>query len=277
MQTTDYEFKIDNLRGYSRTYKVVRPVIVRGRKYPPGQLVVLRRHLAQRLIKEKRVVPLLPRRTVDVLKKGLILPERVVILGSGPNGRVGYNKIQTGDCVIALNGAINCPVPITIWAAMDPTLFRQEYFVSAMRKLYEAKLDFSMEAIGKGYVVPVMEYSSVAAHFPWVVCTFQLQRFPIMSMQDVSLQKPGKLRVGCTVAGAIVQLAYLCGVRTVVFCGIDMFGSIYWDNSEHRRPERRDKMWGNAPVLSALLRHYEKLGMDFSTLSETALEVKLYG
>lgn len=271
-----YEFKVDNPMKHGLTYKVLKSFRFYNQRWTPGQFITMRSYSAQIFIERGYLTPASSPRYVDVLKRKLTLPERIIVLGSGPKGRGGYDKIQAEDFVIALNGAIDCPVPITIWAAQDPTLYRQEYFINAMRRLYDKHLDLSMESIGKGYVVPVMEQTMVANHFPWIVCTFQLQRRPLMTVQDVAIRKSGRLRVGCTVAGAVIQLAYLCGTRKITLCGIDMFGAVYWDNSSHRHQDRKEKMWGNAPVFNALIRYYEGLGMEFNTLSETALEVKPY-
>jgi len=269
-----YEFKVDNPQRRGIPYRVLKSFVFDRTKFSPGQSVVMRIHKAQSLLARNLISPIPKPAYIDVLKKGLTFPEHVVIIGSGPNGRDGYDKIHDEDFVIALNGAIDCPVPITIWAAQDPTLFRKEYFINGMRRLYDADLDISMSAIGKGHIVPVMEQTMVASHFPWVICTFQIQRRPLLSVGDLALKRPDRLRVGCTVAGTMIQMAYLCGARRITLCGIDMFGSIYWDGSPHSHLDRKDKEWGNAPVLNALLRHYEGLGMNFTTLSKTALEVE---
>jgi hypothetical protein len=208
------------------------------------------------------------------------MPEKVIILGSGPKGKLGWGKISKDDFVIACNGALTCQVPkIDIWAAMDPSLHTQKYFSDLMfdyyRKYYLRKLDLSHESIGKGYPIPVMEGSRVARYFPWVRCVFELRKPAMMAINNVDPHR-GYLRPGCTIAGAMVQMAYLLGSKKIFLCGIDMFGNIYHDGSKHKKPERAGKAWGVVGIFNKMMRNLENKGIEFYTLSETLLDVKRY-
>jgi len=258
-------------------YRVIIPIEYKGRRWKAGRTVQLRDKTAIPLLEQGKIILLPKPKFQDVFEHGLKLPERVVILGSGPRGKQGYDKIDDDDFVISLNGAITCPVNTTLWMAMDPTLQGQKYFRDLMEwhynNYYLTGHDLTQNSIGLGYPIPVMEKLRVARYFPWVRCTFELRKPEMMRENNVA---PGTnyLRPGCTVAGAAIQLAYLTGSKKIALCGIDMYGNTYHDGSRHKQLKRKDNQWSTVPVFNSLMRHLEKLGLSFTTLSATKLDVK---
>ena len=261
-----------------KTYRVIQPIDYRGRKWKPGKTVKLHLPTAKKYLAAGKLITLPRPRFQDIFQTEVKFPERVVILGSGPKGVSEWDRITDDDFVIALNGAITCDVPhINVWGAMDPTLHTQKYFQDLMlehyREYYLKGYDLSPQAVGNKYPIPIMEKERVARWFPWVQCVFNLIRPAMMKPNNIFPHK-GYLRPGCTVAGAFVQLAYWRGTKEVVLCGIDMFGDKYHDGSKHKQRKRAGAAWGVVGIFNEMMRHLEKEGMRFQTLSETQLDLE---
>jgi len=274
-QTKDYEFRQDKRTQRVHSYRVLQTLSYRGRFLGPGRIVQLRPNVANEWVRNRKVEPLAQSQFVNVMVNKIPMPERVIILGSGPNGVEHYGRIGPGDFVIACNAGVNCPVDhVDFWGAMDPTLYKQAYFSRAAEKLYRFNLDLSMEARGHGYPIPVFEKTRVAVHFPWVKCTFDLRKELIMTLESVD-PHPRYVRPGATIAGAMTQIAFWSDVKEVVYCGIDMFGDGYFDGTLHKQRIRKNTQWHSCRVFNAMIHGFEKKGIKFSSLSKTNLEVRV--
>lgn len=258
----------------SLTYKLLEPIRYRGRRFPAGRIVTFREKTASRFLADGLIVQVPAPSFRDIMAEGIRFPERALILGSGPNGRAHHARIPRDRFVLALNLAVTAPVRADLWVAMDPTLKDQRWFQDAIWGFREPGLDLGPGAIGAGGTVPLMERKRVARHFPWVRCTFWLEKLSMMSPGDVE-PRPDHIRPGGTVAGAALQLCLHCGVTRVDLCGIDMFGDVYFDGSLHRRKQRKGQAWGSRKVLGALIKCLQGKGMEIRSLSETALDIEI--
>jgi hypothetical protein len=290
----------EGYRATSPMYIALERVIYHNRTVPKGHTFPIRGRYADALLKAGKIAPVQVPYFTDIFKSDAIkFPEQVTILGTGPNGRAAYDRIQDSDFVIAVNTAINIPVRASLWMAMDGSLKEQAGFQNAMRKHYidptrrkdetgwtkilrdfqgQAQIgwDFSESALGS-YAIPVMEHNSIARHFPWVRFIFSNKRLEgrenFITAADPE-PREGFARNGTTISGSAIQLCYWKGVRRIVLCGIDMAGDIYFDGTRHKEGAKRAGAWKQIRNFNALIGCLERKGMEFVSLSDTKLDVR---
>ena len=195
----------------------------------------------------------------DVFTAGLRLPETVCILAPGPNGREHYERIPPHACVIAVAKAVLIPgVRAGLWMM---THGDQPWYTQA-------------DAAFQGVRVYSREAAGAARPSPWGrphCYSFEMVQDPLEP--DVLRPVDGLIRLGGTISGCALQLAYNLGAREILLCGVDMAGEGYWDGTTNVQPMHGDT-WMAAANLDFLIRWMmEAKGLKVASLSPTRLKV----
>jgi len=93
---------------------------------------------------------------------------------------------------------------------------------------------------------------------------------------DVVRPVDGCIRIGGTVSGCAVQIAYNFGAREILLCGVDMSDDEYGDGTYNVQPTH-GRVWPASSSLNLLI-HWlvQKKGLSIRTLSETQLDVPFF-
>ena len=189
----------------------------------------------------------------DITKSGLLNRPVVYIVGSGHNGVEAYGKLPEGGCVIACNRAVLAPIPATIWICEDAGIPSQEWFPEALSKK----------------VVRIFS-DSIAKRYP---SDYQFRHHGIWKGKPAPVN--GSTFGGGTVACRAVQLSVMSGAKTIILCGVDMSGNLYFDGQENKcQVELRSKgAWKESKNFDEIIRWLRK-SFDFEifTLSVTSLK-----
>ncbi len=197
----------------------------------------------------------------DVFGAGLRFPETVCILAPGPNGRGCYGRIPPHAYVIAVAKAALIPgVRADLWMM---THGDQPWYPEADRAFHGTRV-YSREAALDARPSPLGRPRCYS---------FEMHQDPLEP--DALRPVDGLVRLGGTISGCAVQLAYNLGAREILFCGVDMAGNSYWDGSTNVQPTHGET-WQAAANLSFLIRWMREVkGLRFATLAATRLDVPL--
>lgn len=185
-----------------------------------------------------------------------VMPESVVILGTGINGKP-YHDALIGEYVIGVNGAINI-CDLDVWLVKDWRIMENDYYqnpkYSARLKIFARRLKKREDFIKPDYYYKETPGMGAEPEYPLLI--------------------RGVLRAGCTIAGAALQLAFWCNVQHIALCGIDMNGQYYFDGSRNRHIELEiNGNWKQRRKLDALIAEIISMGRDVVSISPTALEI----
>jgi hypothetical protein len=172
---------------------------------------------------------------VNILSIKLAFPKQVYILAPGYNGCKKYGKIPADCFVIAVNKGIMIPrVRKHIWLAEDVGLVEQEWFIERAGRLMR-----EMNYLYEPYATPVFDDGELYHHFPGVQYVYtsgkMLGKSPKWRITKTVL------RGGLTIACKAMQLAIQKGSRDIIFCGVDMQGRRYFDDTETESGHIRDE------------------------------------
>ena len=184
------------------------------------------------------------------------LPHEVYVLGSGPNGAEHHQRIPPDAFLISLNKAVIVRAP-TVWMCWAQAYAKQVWALDALAKPFVKLIGQRLADVLKG------EYSNA----------YRFEHYPLWTKLPALVFIPGVLRAGATIAGAALQFAYHYGAHRVILCGIDMFGTGYFDGTKgnlHR--EGRD--WEDLNRLMEMIRLCQFEGLTVQSLSETRLDVE---
>lgn len=205
-----------------------------------------------------------PKDFKPVFEAGLVLPQGVCIVGSGPSAVQAMARRPTGMFTIALNKAVLLP-------GLRPDLW-------LMNQLTSDSLGYYREAAAAHPQVPRLFRLSTALataqeHTGRDDCFWFLARqSPTEELRADGDLPPGPLvRSGGTVAGCALQIAFALGAREILLGGIDMHGDTYWDGTTNPR-DPKPGVWRHAAILDRLIAHLcRSYGGEVLTLGDTAL------
>jgi len=263
------------------TYRVLQPVMFRHRVFKAGRIVTFNTCNAEKFVKAGKMVKVDMTGFVDILKCGLTFPSELVILGSGPNGVSKYGMLE-GKFIIALNKAIYAPVKASVWAAQDPTLKREKWFVTKANELQASGRHFGLREFNADqFPMPIVERNNIAKYYSHFKLTFTVSK-PLLDARHINVDSP-LLHAGGTVCGTFLQILKKLmkkpkppARRRIILCGIDMFGDVYFDRSKHKDSVRKGRTWYRTSQLDALIKGIIDSGIDVVTVSKTKLKHPTY-
>ena len=209
-----------------------------------------------------------------ILHAGDFLKGDVYIVGTGPNGRKHYNEIPHDAKVIVVNAAINVMgIPKMLWMCEDSTLPTQTWFQDAVaRKGYTDELD--------NRYCPTLVFADKK----------EMNRFgtPFYFTNDGFIKgrgnPHGKIIMGKTFGGGTIacramQIAIQLGATRIILCGIDMHGSVYFDETKvaaQFKALRDNKDWEVKDSMQTMIDFaWNEHGVKTVSLSPTALNVEV--
>ncbi len=217
----------------------------------------------------------------DVFDSDLRMARHVCVVAPGPNGRQYYSRIPDNYQVMVVSKAVLIPeVRPEIWVmnqfARDwcrdaDAGFRGIRLFSKSAATAASRYAFSLRGIASGRFTRHLSrcYSY----------RIELADGKRLDKDAPSAVVPGMVRGFGSVSGCAIQLAYLCGARRILLCGVDMSGDNYWDGTATNPP--RDEVhgpeWWFVPRLNNLIRWLQGSGgAVVRTLSPTKLEVPYF-
>jgi hypothetical protein len=197
------------------------------------------------------------------------LPERVYIVGSGPNGAEAFKRIPESECCIALNSMLLFWRRWDFWFAFDHRIVNADFWPK-ITLTKETTALFGARLANRIHLDPACSL---------IKPDFYYRYHPGISgasfVPGQPLLIPGILR-GLTVAGCALQFAHYGGAKEVVLCGVDCYGQQHVDGHVNIDVKYLGE-WPWARNLSRLCGHLRTLGMRIGTISKTALtEVEMW-
>lgn len=240
-------------------------------------------------------------KSMDIFSTGLrFTGETVFVVGSGPNGKSHWHKIEKDNFVFVVNQAATIDdIPKSIWLCEDVTLMKSDLFNRITPEIVNKSYTID-ELKNPDIMVPVFCRGIWNAIFPKINFTFEhggmlrgrarrkritrkyikviggkRQIRPVNALQKKN-PKPlcvwGTTFGGATISSRAVQIATLLGADKIILCGIDMKGnSLFFD---YNRP--KDKVWGQCARFNHLIQWvHENTKTRIYSLSQTALGVPM--
>jgi len=210
------------------------------------------------------------------------IPDVVVILGSGPNGRAAWPLIPKDAYVIALNEGVNacidhpkeCNFVPAMWVVNDHHATETVYWAKASNNFHGIRCfgDRTIEVVRTKFLYTPGQMDAMRDGI-----LFSIPRGPFhKSEQGNWFHDPLLFKPGGTVASAAIWLAYIKGPpKRIYLCGIDMSRDVHYSNlNEPAQPDPRHGLeWNTSrPALDERIRYYKTLGVEFFTLSDTKLQ-----
>ncbi len=200
---------------------------------------------------------------IDIFDSGFRTAGKVCLLAPGPNGRDHYAEIPAGYQVLAISKAVLIPeVRADIW--VNPRV-ELDWFEEADRS-FEGVRIFHLEAARKMEALRPNRRDCYS---------FELAMDPSLCLDPDEMRPvvPRLIRGNGSISGAAIQIAYHCGARELLLCGIDMSGDSYFD-STFTLDQHHGQTWWFTPRLNQLIRWLrEHGGCEVFTLSPTRLDV----
>lgn len=195
----------------------------------------------------------------DIFRSGVVWPNEVVILATGPNGISHYKDI--GDrFTVAVNKAQwiarECGMHTDVWMCSTP------YYVRYENDWWIEALEYARE-IGTKIV------------FDWQLCaTIGWDRVDYSYYQHGTFEDkldPGAILGGGTISSIAVQAHLQLAVDPHnILVGADMFGHCYADGGYSRH--KSDEPWGEIDIFQRVI-NYAKRHATVVSWSRTNLEV----
>jgi hypothetical protein len=196
---------------------------------------------------------------VDIFQSGLRLPPKVCIVAPGPNGRGRYREIPADCYVIAVSKAV-----------LIPSIRPQLWMMNHTHQDWYRQADAAFHGV-RVYGDLASSQVSPPEGETWYSYTAEGSLRP-----DRVEPIDGCIRIGGSVTGGALQLAYNFGARLILLCGADMSGDDYWDGTANPQPAH-GSTWLAASCLNPLIRWLvRERGLWVATLSETQLQVPWY-
>ncbi len=200
----------------------------------------------------------------DVFASDFRLSPRVAIVAPGPNGRGHYREIPDGCSVIAVSKAVLIPeIEADVWMMNHAD---QEWYPEASAAFRGVRV-FGDRAVLDA--APALAGADAEGWYYFL---------PPPETLDPEVLRPidGCIRLGGSVTGCAVQLAYNFGAREILLCGADMSGDGYWDGTSNVHPTHGDT-WPVARALNLMTRWLrDEKGVAVSTLSPTRLDLPYF-
>lgn len=209
------------------------------------------------------------------------IPESVVILGSGPNGRAAWPRIPKDAFVMAVNEGVNacfdhlseCDFVPDLWIVNDVNVLDKPYWASANKNYRGIRIfnDSILKVIRRRFLyVPAQMEAVREGRF------FTIPRGLLNKKEEGNwFHDPTIFKPGGTVCAAAIWVAQIKGPpKRIYLCGIDMSGDVHYSKPEQpSHPDmRHGEVWVSRRPLDIRIAHYASLGIKFYTLSETKLQ-----
>lgn len=211
------------------------------------------------------------------MNKNLLDPElleemkegTVYIVAPGPNGNDYHAHIPGDSCVIFVNKAIELlhngrvKADRAIWMVCEHSVLKTEWF-NIHHEAYKDILAVGRAVVAMG-VLEEDDYWKVFEYYGNVPANGRLT------------VDPSGLSVGTTVSGMALQLAWWMGATKAIFCGVDLYGDIYYDGTQGGCEAKKNSPWGMHIHRTATLidNMSEKRHIDVYSLSPTQLKVDI--
>jgi hypothetical protein len=216
----------------------------------------------------------------NLFKSNFTIPnDTICICGSGNNANDNYGKVKDDFFKIACNAAIGMPLKFDAWGIADDRVMEHEYFQK-----------YSKEFQGIYFIG-----HSLVKNFPIKndnVYVFN-QSKGISSKDPHYKLEHDTIKMGGTVAGCMMQLAYWCtrdlykevavesgsetimGMESVLpkirLLGVQLTGGTYFDGTQGRN---FDEFYAVRKALNKMVKYMvDELGCDIKSLNETFLDV----
>lgn len=183
----------------------------------------------------------MPDKPRDILDSDVRFPATVYVVATGKESPEVYALIPPDAFVIAVNGAIEIPLPVVpaIWLLADPKSADTDYCKAGMELVQEGKYPLSPDKIkANTHTIPLVEVNHILPKYPFCKATFKIA--PSIS---AAFTKETCFRNAATTSGIAVQLCYLKGVRRVITIGVHLSGNEYWDGLNNENPDKDNSVW----------------------------------
>ena len=190
------------------------------------------------------------------------LPEKVCIVAPGPNGRGHYRRIPLDYCIVAVSKAILIPeVHASVWVMCHSD---QDWYREASESFTGTRI-FG-DAAARNVEADLLAGGSES------YCFYP----PAQSLLDQVDLSEKAIRTGGSISACALQIAYHCGAKDILLCGVDMSGDAYFDGTLNVQPTHGDT-WGAASRVNRLIQWMTtERGLRVRTLTPTRLEAPQY-
>lgn len=230
--------------------------------------------------RSKRVVERTRLIGTDIFRAKVDMPERAVILGSGPRGIPFHEQIPEGAYVIGLNRASLIP---------HENLAEQKNwnieFAVAMAVMGDSRVIKKPWWVLEREFTGIRAYTAPIAHAsigfqretnPYKKYTFRLCSGIFADGEEFTPGDKALRNVG-SIAGPAMFIAYLCGVKEIILCGVDLYGLTDYrgnecePNKKGSYEDKRKDWWQPRDNIDKQIRWMRAQGISVKSLSETAL------
>jgi hypothetical protein len=198
----------------------------------------------------------------DIFGSSFRLPSKVCIVAPGPNGKGHYGEIPGDFFQIAVSKAVLIPgLNPAVWVMNHS---QQDWFANADQVFNGVRI------FGDGAVISDVVLASNASECYGF--TPPAEHLSADHLPPVD----GCIRIGGTVSGCALQIAYNFGAHEILLCGVDMSGDEYWDGTSNVQATH-GPVWNASRSLNLLL-HWmtQEKGLKIWTLSPTRLDVRFF-
>ncbi len=194
----------------------------------------------------------------SVFESGLQLPKKVCVVAPGPAGKPFYKYIPSDYFVIVVSKAVLIRgLKAQLWMMNHAA---QPWFERASNSFQGLRV-FSYSAYKE----------SEKSHAGHCLYTYEPKEPSLDSSQILPLTRC--IRYGATVSACAIQLAYHCGAKEILLCGVDLTGAEYFDGDVNPHPDHQDT-WPAVEHLNPLLQKMIKeANICIESLSPTRLNV----
>jgi hypothetical protein len=196
----------------------------------------------------------------DIFHSDFNIPnDTVLVCGAGANASGNYHKVKDDWYVIACNCAIGMPVKVDAWGIADENCTKEEWFKQNHPEFTGTRLFVSdLNPLG---------YCNGSTY------TFDSGKY-ISTEYPHYLPRAGVIKMGGTVAGAMIQVAYwFQPAKRIRLLGVDMFDNKYWDGIDRRKG--RNQIWSRCSALNKMIQWMMENGCDIKSLSPTELDLEV--
>ena len=197
--------------------------------------------------------------------KRLSLPDRVYILGSGPNAVGVLNKIPEDAFIVAVNRGAEIPkifttkFEIAVWVVADFQTINRPYFYPLFSS-FEGICVFSERVISQLNLCDITHFDKLYS--------YKLDTRGLLKEEFIPTAR--EFRKDCTVAGVALWITFLAGCKEVILVGIDMGGDSDFVDKLPPDP-RHGNEWRYRRLLDSQIIYQQKRGQAVYTLSKTNL------
>jgi predicted O-methyltransferase YrrM len=193
----------------------------------------------------------------DIFSNPVQFPREVYIVAPGERALQGVVRIPAGAFIIAVNRAPEIPgLNPHVWIVADANAPALEWFKR-------------IESTFTGRRFFVRQIAEKIGYEPAAVFEAAWQKW------GEYRPTPRAFNVQGTITGMAIEIAIQCGARRIVLVGADMFGDRYFDGTSTGATDQNHKMkhCPAADYITAMIRYYRARGIDFATLTETAIDI----